>query len=253
MNYPYLLWDVHGGERHPFNELAPQIDDGTGRSLNGRYNATLAKKPVTDFFTLGESTVGELSDAQIWTVARPAADIKATMHLVLTGREEGLAAYYRLAALVDGDPVTAPDFAAGQRDAQVFGEPYTGARRLGRATKSGARVVKYGNDALVAVSQRGTYEESFEFKVNAGTTGVDVNNADGTGMKVLLDDKRVNTKPVVSPDGRTIAFQSDRAVSNRAAASWPPRRSMAAELVRGRAIHRAPVRCNLLALRPTRT
>ena len=41
--------------------------------------------------------------------------------------------------------------------------------------------------------------------------GISIMNADGTGMRVLIaGSSRVNEDPVFSPDGRQIAFQSDR-------------------------------------------
>ena len=36
-------------------------------------------------------------------------------------------------------------------------------------------------------------------------------NADGSGLRILFDGKRIHSRPVFSPDGKTIAFQSDRA------------------------------------------
>jgi phenylpropionate dioxygenase-like ring-hydroxylating dioxygenase large terminal subunit len=38
MNFDFRLWDIHIGTRHPFNERAPLIDNGTGRPDPRRYH-----------------------------------------------------------------------------------------------------------------------------------------------------------------------------------------------------------------------
>ena len=107
--------------------------------------------------------IGEIAEVQIWGRALPEQEIHDAMVLRLTGKEPGLAAYYRMGAIVhDGDPLV-PDFSTHEKHAIVHGDPYVGARSLYRATRSGKRVVKYANEALFAVSQSNSYEESFEF------------------------------------------------------------------------------------------
>ena len=65
MNYPYLLWDVHGGERHPFNDRAPQIDNGTGRPTADRYHdRAFARAEWEKVF------------AKSWLIACPASDVR---------------------------------------------------------------------------------------------------------------------------------------------------------------------------------
>lgn len=113
---------------------------------------------------------------------RPAGEIKDSMYLKLTGKEQDLAAYYRLGTIVTGESKTVPDFSVHGRDALVYGEAYVSARTLNRATGDGLDAVKYSNDELFAVTQRATYEESFEFKVQGS---VDINNADGNGNKIF--------------------------------------------------------------------
>jgi hypothetical protein len=136
--------------------------------------------------TIGQTFSGEISGVQIWDEARSAADVKATMHLNLSGKETGLSAYYRMGAIVyEEQPPIIPDFSRHGRNAVVYGDPYAGARRLNRKTGSGMKVVKYGSEELVAVSQRGVYEESFEFKVTSPNTAFDPKNADGTGLKLF--------------------------------------------------------------------
>ena len=65
MNYPYLLWDVHGGDSHPFNALAPQIDNGTARSSPVRYHdRDFARAEWEKVF------------AKSWLLACPASDVR---------------------------------------------------------------------------------------------------------------------------------------------------------------------------------
>ncbi|WP_437850983.1 LamG-like jellyroll fold domain-containing protein [Sorangium sp. So ce363] len=139
--------------------------------------------------TIGQAFSGEISGVQIWDEARSAADVKATMHVNLSGKENGLAAYYRMGAVVyEEQPPIVPDFSHHGRNAVVYGDPYAGARSLDRATGSDEdkkKVVKYGSEELLAVSQRGVYEESFEFKVNSPGAAVDPSDADGTGRKLF--------------------------------------------------------------------
>ncbi|AOX02900.1 hypothetical protein BJP34_28745 [Moorena producens PAL-8-15-08-1] len=125
---------------------------------------------------------GQIADVQIWNRTRPAGEIKDSMYLKLTGKEQDLAAYYRLGTIVTGESKTVPDFSVHGRDAVVYGEAYVSARTLNRSTVGGLDAVKYSNDELFAVTQRATYEESFEFKVQGA---VDINNADGNGNKIF--------------------------------------------------------------------
>ncbi|RYD66109.1 MAG: aromatic ring-hydroxylating dioxygenase subunit alpha [Sphingomonadales bacterium] len=65
MNYPYLLWDVHGSDRHPFNALAPQIDNGTARPAPDRYHdRDFARREWEQVF------------AKSWLLACPASDVR---------------------------------------------------------------------------------------------------------------------------------------------------------------------------------
>ena len=125
---------------------------------------------------------GQIAEVQIWNRSRSASEIKDSMYLKLTGKEQELAAYYRLGTIVTGESKTVPDFSVHSRDAQVYGEAYVSARTLNRATVGGLAAVKYSNDQLFAVTQRAIYEESFEFKVQGS---VDLNNADGHGNRIF--------------------------------------------------------------------
>jgi hypothetical protein len=171
----------------------PLQGDAKDRSPRGRHGKLQGAPTFEDTdrpktgFIIGHDFQGEIADAQLWSIARPPADVKATMHLQLTGMERGLVANYRLGAFVhDGDRVTVPDFSQYNRDGLVSGDAYAGARRLQRKTGSGMKVEKYASDELVAVSQRGTYEETFEFKVHASDPQFDPHDVDGTGNKLFV-------------------------------------------------------------------
>jgi hypothetical protein len=69
-------------------------------------------------------------------------------------------------------------------DGTVYGEPYVSAATLNRKLAGGAAAVTYSNSELFAVSERATYTESFEFKVNSANP-VDLaylDNADGKNI-----------------------------------------------------------------------
>lgn len=124
---------------------------------------------------------GKISDLRIWKVARTAADIKNNMYLQLTGNEVGLEGYWRLGAIAEGKVV---DFSVNCNDGIVHGDVYVSAATLNRQLAGGNDAVKYSNSELFAVSERATYEESFEFKVNSATP-VDLaylDNADGKNL-----------------------------------------------------------------------
>jgi Concanavalin A-like lectin/glucanases superfamily/Ricin-type beta-trefoil lectin domain-like len=155
--------------------------------LNGLFKGNPLLVNAGSAHTLGQGFSGEIADVQIWDEARAAVDVKATMHLNLSGKENRLAAYYHLGAIVyeDQQPPMVPDFSFHGRNGVVINDPYAGARRLNRATGSGLKVVKYGSDELVAVSQRGVYEETFEFRAITTNAAFNPADADGTGLKLF--------------------------------------------------------------------
>jgi hypothetical protein len=169
--------------------LDRNADDLSPSRRQGSFHGAPALVSHGSAFTVGQGFSGEIGDVQVWTEARSAADVKATMHLHLSGRERGLAAYYRMGAIsYDQQPPVVADFTVHGRNGVVHGDPYAGARRLRRTIgEPKMKVVTYGSDEWVAVSQRGVYEESFEFKVSVpeGAAAVDPNNADGTGQKLF--------------------------------------------------------------------
>lgn len=151
----------------------------------GSFRGQPAVVSVTSAFTIGKGFQGELADVQIWNRARTAADVKATMHLQLSGEEQGLVADYRMGAIVyeESGPIV-PDFSHFGRNGVVHGSPYAGARQLQRRVASG-EAFRYASDELIAVSQRGVYEESFEFRLMPATPAVDPNDVDGRGKKLF--------------------------------------------------------------------
>jgi hypothetical protein len=180
------------------------LDDGTpaDRSLGKRHGTTVgtAAWPPAVFlvpqgdpersdddatYAIGRGLAGELAEVQVWERARSAGEIADTRYLQLTGAEHGLAASYRLGAIVYDEPPIVPDFSIHGHDAIVHGDPYAGARRLNRATGSGMKVVAFASDAVIAVAQRATYEESFEFLVTSRDPEFDPADADRTGRPLF--------------------------------------------------------------------
>lgn len=128
---------------------------------------------------------GCIADVRIWKVARTAKEIKNSMYLRLTGKETDLIGYWRLGgiAIDEDNQRTVIDFSVNRNDGIVYGNTYVGEITLNRYLGDGITpIVKFKNSDLVAVSQRATYIEEFEFKVNPI---VDVNNADGNGNKIF--------------------------------------------------------------------
>ncbi|CAC5341966.1 MULTISPECIES: LamG domain-containing protein [Planktothrix] len=124
---------------------------------------------------------GKISDVRIWKTSRTAEDIKNSMYLQLTGQEVGLVGYWRLGAIAEGQVI---DFSSNGKNGIVHGDAYVSAATLNRKLAGGTTAVKYSNSELFAVSERATYEESFEFKINSANP-VDLaylDNADGKNI-----------------------------------------------------------------------
>jgi hypothetical protein len=103
------------------------------------------------------------------------------MYLQLTGQEVGLVGYWRLGAIAEGQMI---DFSINGQNGTVYGDAYVSAATLNRKLAGGTTAVKYSNSELFAVSERATYEESFEFKINSANP-VDLaylDNADGKNI-----------------------------------------------------------------------
>ncbi|WP_107669160.1 LamG-like jellyroll fold domain-containing protein [Cyanothece sp. BG0011] len=138
---------------------------------NWKPEFSLAGVKNKDFFA------GKLANVRIWNTAKPPQDIKDTMYLQLTGREVNLSGYWRLGAISEGKERTVVDFSVHGNHGIVHGDAFVSAITLNRTLGDGKTPsVKYSNPELVAVTQRGTYTESFEFKLN---TEDDPNNLEG--------------------------------------------------------------------------
>ena len=127
---------------------------------------------------------GQIAEVRIWKTARTAEDIKNNMYLPLTAKEIGLVGYWRLGGISEGKVI---DFSVNGNDGIVYGDPYVSAATLNRKLAGGIDAVKYSNPELFAVSERATYEESFEFKVNSSTAVnlAYLDNADGKSNKIF--------------------------------------------------------------------
>lgn len=122
---------------------------------------------------------GQLADVRLWTTGRSDKAIADAMHLQLTGREVGLAGYWRLGgiALEEDGSQRVFDFSVNANHGVVQGAPYAGGVTLGRTLRDGKTdAVKFSNDDLFAVREGAVYIESFEFRTDKP---VDPMNADG--------------------------------------------------------------------------
>ncbi len=202
-NNKWSLWIGHGGDWQTID--GPTIQAGVWTHLAGTYdgqtlkffingaevgsqNSTYIpniKQPLRIGAGATESDPnyffpGQIADVRYWDIPRTADHIKNSMYLQLRGKELGLAGYWRLGGLSEGRVL---DFSTNENDGQVHGTPYISAKTLKRTIGDGSTAVKYSNDELFAVSERATYKESFEFKVNSKTAInlAYLNNADGHG------------------------------------------------------------------------
>ncbi len=127
---------------------------------------------------------GKLADVQIWDQGRSPQDIKNSMYLQLTGREVGLAGYWRLGAIMADRERHVVDFSIHEKDGRVYGDAFVSAATLSRTLGDGTTpIVQYRNDELFAVSQRTTYEECFEFKLDDAS--LNPNDIDGNGTPLF--------------------------------------------------------------------
>lgn len=113
----------------------------------------------------GTFFTGQISDVQIWDRPRTTQEIQNTMYLQLSGREVGLAGYWRLGAIAEDRQRRVIDFSVNGRDGIVHGDAFVSAITLDRTLRDGTTpTIRYINEELFAVSQRATYVESFEFR-----------------------------------------------------------------------------------------
>jgi hypothetical protein len=213
-SYPVNEWHhialVGDGKKlHIYIDGVEKVQGGTATSSYGT---------SADKFTIGAGVwsggskhpfIGQISDVRIWKVARTAQEIKNSMYLQLTGRELNLVGYWRLGGIaVDEDNQRKViDFSVNGNDGIVHGNLYVGEITLNRHLGDNITpTVKYTNENLIAVSQRATYIEEFEFKVNPI---VDLNNADGNGNRIFQLSYWGKTS-LSSQDQITIASEQDK-------------------------------------------
>jgi len=128
---------------------------------------------------------GSIADVRIWNKVRTAEEIRNSMHLMLTGREQGLVGYWRLGGIAEDDDGchTVFDFSVEARHGVVHGNPYAGGMILQRTLGDGkTKATKYTNDDLFAVTEGAQYVETFEFKTDCR---MDPNHADDRESKIF--------------------------------------------------------------------
>ncbi|MEZ4302388.1 MAG: LamG domain-containing protein [Polyangiaceae bacterium] len=127
---------------------------------------------------------GTIADLAIYDRALDPSEIASRMYVALTGQEPGLAGYWRLGAVVEGEVRKVTDISIHGHDGSVFGgaTPYgvTYPRTLGDGT---TLAVKYSNRELIAVTQRATYVEEIDFRIKAGGVAFDKTKLDNAGGK----------------------------------------------------------------------
>ncbi|WP_254173867.1 LamG domain-containing protein [Planktothrix pseudagardhii] len=189
----YNVQDTTTLPENTWIHVAVTYDSSTQRMelyKNGQLIATSTNVPrlatshpqiVIGAYNYGGLFKGSIAEVRIWKTARTAEDIKNSMYLQLTGKEVGLVGYWRLGGISEGKVA---DFSVNGNDGTVYGEPYVSAATLNRKLAGGTAAVKYSNSELFAVSERATYEESFEFKVNSANPVnlAYLDNADGKNI-----------------------------------------------------------------------
>lgn len=208
------IYQQQDGDWVPIGKITDNDSDGafgTNLAIDGQRLIVKAHNSKKAFiydlvksqpeFTLGGTSESyqsfKLADVQIWDKARTTQNIKDSMYLHLTGHEPNLVGYWRLGGIsaVDGNAKRhkVVDFSAYGHDGIVHGNCFVSEVTLHRNLKgydgddikneSGQSIpaTQYSNDELFAVSQRATYMESFQFKVNADGD-MDPNNINGSKL-----------------------------------------------------------------------
>ncbi len=201
---------------------SPSLDSGPALTVAHLPETSMTWMPgfwiggalVADDSQSGMSTVqrgftGRLADCQVWDIERTPRDIENSMYLQLLGRETGLAGYWRLEAIAEGNVRTTTDFSVLGHDATVHGNAYVGARSLSRKLGDNTTLaVQYITEAYFSVTQRATYLETFEFKVSPG---IDPNQADRDGKPLFVfsywGKTSQNATDLLPFDGQTNQFE----------------------------------------------
>ena len=127
----------------------------------------------------GNFFTGKIADVRVWNKARKSQEIEDSMYLQLSGKEAGLVGYWRLGAIVEEEQREVVDFSVYGNNGTVYGDPFVSAVTLERTLKDNAtEVIRYTNGETFAVTQRATYVESFEFKLD--NENINPNNVGGS-------------------------------------------------------------------------
>ncbi len=141
--------------------------------------------------TIGKNRFeGTLADLTIYGRALRAEEIRDTMFLALSGQEPGLLGYWRLGGVVEGEIRKVIDLSPNGWDGTVQGGAWAGAVTYERKLRDGKTLaVRYTNSELIAVSQRATYVEEFEFRITAAgkpLTKAALQNMERSGKPVFV-------------------------------------------------------------------
>ncbi len=127
-----------------------------------------ADAPNTAIF-FAPALPGTLSELRVWETALSRQDLVNAMLSSLTGREDGLAGYWRLTSIVEGSPRTVTDFSAGANHGVVNGDPFVSDAVLSRDLGNGRKAAGFASTQFFSVESGTTYEESFEFQLDDGS------------------------------------------------------------------------------------
>lgn len=141
--------------------------------------------------TIGKNRFeGTLAELTIYGRALRAEEIRDTMFLALSGQEPGLLGYWRLGGVVEGEIRKVIDLSPNGWDGTVVGGAWAGAVTYERKLRDGKTLaVRYTNSELIAVSQRATYVEEFEFRITAAgkpLTKAALQNMERSGKPVFV-------------------------------------------------------------------
>ena len=117
------------------NEIQAVLDALQGKGKQGKSSFSLSVSTLSLAATPqikagkvqpADLLQGELADVRLWTIGRSDKAIADAMHLQLTGREAGLAGYWRLGgvALEEDGSQRVFDFSVNANHGEVQGAPY---------------------------------------------------------------------------------------------------------------------------------
>jgi len=103
---------------------------------------------------------GQLADFRLWAKPRSQDQIQQTMYERLSGAEGDLVGYWPLSTIAEGNRLL--DFSEQGNHGTITGNVFIPGRQLTREKET----IAFQNDTLIAVTQGGSYTESFEFRGN---------------------------------------------------------------------------------------